>query len=110
MDVYVSFTLYDGAPNRAYSMVLQSMQPVRVYAWGLYCLIVSIIVGSRLASDRVSAAVHDAVFALHQMLSSHRCQLSIMRRDAGLHFSSLTVVPHSKCIDRIGMSILADQD
>jgi len=41
MDVYGSFTLYDGTPNRAHSMVLQSMQPVRVYAWGLYCLIVS---------------------------------------------------------------------
>ncbi len=99
-DVYGSFTLSDGAPNRAYSMVLQSMQPVRVHACGLYCLIV--IVGSRLASDRVSAAAHDVVvFALHQMLSSVRCKLSIIHRDAGLPFSSLTL-SHSKCMDRMG--------
>ena len=41
----------------------------------------------------------NVVFSLHQMLSSDRCPRSIMRRDAGLPFSSLTV-PHSKCIDR----------
>lgn len=58
-----------------------------------------LLVGSLLASDRVSAAAHDVVFSLHQMLSPDRCPLSIMRRDSGLPFSSLTV-PHSKCIDR----------